>query len=55
MNTEMKLTYSDGLGLATVEIDESGITCDGEYAFFADTEDRDYRIPLHNVFSIVNE
>lgn len=50
----MKITYSDSLGMVTVEIDESGITCDGTFFFFTDTSERDYKIPCTDVFSIVN-
>ena len=51
----MKITYSDGLGMVTVEIDESGIICDGTFFFFTDTSERDYKIPCTDVFNIVNE
>lgn len=51
----MKITYSDSLGLVEVEIDESGITCDGTFFFFTDTSERDYKIPCTDVSSIVNE
>lgn len=51
----MTITYSDNLGMATVEVDKSGITCDGTFFFFTDTRERDYKIPCTDVFSIVNE
>lgn len=51
----MIITYSDGLGLVSVKIDELGITCDGQSLFFTDENGRDYKIPFSNVFSIVNE
>ena len=55
MEKKMYVTYSDGLGLVRVEIDESGITSDGTYMFFSDTEGRDYKIASVNVFSITME
>ena len=51
----MTITFSDGLGLVSVTVDHSGITCDGQSFFFTDTNERDYKIPCTNVFSIVKE
>ena len=55
MEKKMYVTYSDDLSMVTVEIDESGIMCDGIYMFFTDTNERDYKIPAVNVFSITME
>ena len=52
---KMIVTYSDGLGLVSVTVDHSGITCDGQSFFFTDANSKDYKIPCANVFSIVNE
>lgn len=49
----MKITYSDGLGMVEVEIDEFGITCDGTFFFFSDTKERDYKVSVSSVFKIV--
>lgn len=51
----MTITFSDGLGLVSVKVDESGITCDGQSFFFTDQSGLDYKIPCTNVFSIINE
>lgn len=49
----MKITFSDHVGMVEVDVHESGITCDGSYMFFSDTEGRDYRVTVSDVFSIV--
>lgn len=51
----MIVTYSDGLGLVSVTVDDSGVTCDGAFFFFTDQSGRDYKIPCTNVFSITND
>lgn len=51
----MKVTYSDGLGMVEVEVDEYGIICDGAFFIFTDTSERDYKIPVTDVYSIVNK
>lgn len=51
----MIVTYSDGLGFVSVTVDGSGITCDGSFFFFTDTSERDYKIPVTDVYSIVNQ
>lgn len=55
MEKKMYITFSDGLGLTRVEIDDSGITSDGTYMFFTDTSERDYKIPAVNVYSVTME
>lgn len=55
MEKKMFITYSDGLGLTRVEIDDSGITSDGTYMFFTDGNGLDYKIPAVNVFSVTME
>ena len=51
----MKITYSDGLGLVEVQVDEFGISCDGAFFFFADGNGRDYKIPVTDIFSVTME
>ena len=51
----MIVTYSDGLGLVSVTVDGSGITCDGSFFIFTDTNERDYKIPVTDVFSIMSQ
>lgn len=48
----MKITYSDGRGLVEVEVDESGISGDGTFFYFSDTEGGDYRVSVSSVFTI---
>ena len=50
---QMTITFSDNLGMIDVTVDDSGITCDGYFVFFTDTNGRDYKIPFTNVFSII--
>ena len=49
----MKITYSDGLGLVEVTVDEFGINCDGTFFFFSDTNERDYKVSVSSVFKIM--
>ena len=49
----MKITYSDGLGLVEVEVDESGIVCDGYRFVFDDTEGREVCVLCSNVLNIM--
>ena len=51
----MIITFSDNLGMIDVSVDDSGISCDGYFCFFTDTNGRDYKIPFANVFSIVKQ
>lgn len=51
----MIITFSDNLGMIDVSVDDSGISCDGYFVFFTDTNGRDYKIPFSNVFSIVKQ
>ena len=51
----MTITFSDGLGLVSVTVDDSGVTCDGAFFFFTDANERDYKIPSVNVFNIMME
>ena len=51
----MIITFSDDMGLIDVSVDDSGISCDGSFVFFTDTNGRDYKIPFVNVFSIAKQ
>ena len=51
----MKITYSDGLGLVEVQVDEFGISGDVTFFFFSDTAGRDYKVSVSRVFSIIPE
>ena len=51
----MIVTYSDGMGIVSVTVDNSGVTCDGSFFFFTGTNERDYKIPVTDVYSIVNQ
>lgn len=51
----MIVTYSDVLGLVSVTVDNSGVTCDGQFFFFTDTNERDYKIPTTDIYSITND
>ncbi len=49
----MIIVYQDELGIVCVEVStEYGITFDGVYAYFNDTENRDYRVPIGQLVSI---
>lgn len=53
----MQICYRDELGLVTVEVnmaDTAGVGFDGQYAYFNDTENRDYRIPITDIVLIGN-
>ena len=49
----MTVTYSTNIGLVAVTLDESGITCDGKFAYFTDEADRDYKVPVSEIVSIL--
>lgn len=53
----MKICYRDDLGLNVTEVstDTAGISFDGRYAYFTDTENRDYRISVQNIVMIGKE
>ena len=50
---KMTVTYSADIGLVAVILDESGITCDGKFAYFTDEADRDYKVPVSEIVSIL--
>lgn len=55
MEKKMYVTYSDHLGMIRVEIGSDGIICDGTRMIFSDANEKEYAIPIENVFSIVME
>ena len=49
----MSITYSDKLGLVTIEIDtEYGIDFNDGLAYFTYTNGVDYKIPVTNIITI---
>lgn len=49
----MKLSYRDNLGIIVVSIDRTnGIAFLGGYAYFTDTDGRDYKIPVDSLIMI---
>ena len=51
----MQICYRDDIGLVVVEIDmdaTAGVGFDGRYAYFTDTEGRDYRVPVDQIVLI---
>lgn len=55
MEKKLYITFSDGLGMVSVEVDGYGIRCDGTRMIFSDANEREYAVPVENVFSIVME
>jgi hypothetical protein len=55
-NIVMIVTFSDGIGLVSVEVDECGIDFDSalQIALFSDG-DTDYKVPVKRLVSIYNE
>ena len=53
MEKKLFITYSDNLGMVCVEVDQYGIRCDGTRMIFSDANEREYTVPVENVFSIV--
>lgn len=52
----MKICYRDELGPVIVEIDTAFvISFDGQYAYFNDTEGRDYRVNVKDIVMIGKE
>lgn len=49
----MIVVYQDDLGIACVEIDTRyGVTFDGRNAYFTDTDNSDYTVPVSQLVKI---
>ena len=54
----MKICYRDDLGTVVLEVnmdDTTGISFDGQYAYFVDFANRDYRIATKDIIWIGEE
>lgn len=50
----MSVTFQDNIGIIYAIIDDSGISFDGTYAYFSDTDGTDYKVRIDRLVSVVN-